>query len=186
MSILLLNEGAGGPAVPLPVQSGLLAMYRMDEGGGQTLLDSSGAARDAILGSTAGADTNDPAWVAAGLSFSTDDYVGCEAYTAMRPNAWTVCVATKLAAGVVNPVLGWHTTSQVPAVFGAAPFNQNRPLIWLANNCFRYFEKNNPVNIQDGVGTFGVYVPRQHSRGHHGLDDDGGRADTGGELDHGH
>lgn len=158
MSILLLQEGAAGPAGPTPVQSGLLAMYLMDEGSGQSLTDASGAGRNATLGSTAGADTNDPAWTASGLSFSTDDYLNCGSDAALRPDAWTVCVATKVTANVVNPAVGWHSTGQLPAVYAAAPFNQNRPLIWLANNCFRYFEKNNPVNIHDGGWHFLVFT----------------------------
>jgi len=35
-------------------------------------------------------------------------------------------------------------------VYGAAPFNSNRPIIWLNNTCFRYFEHNDPVDLQDG------------------------------------
>ena len=148
MSILLLEEEAAGG--PQPVTSGLVAMYLIGEGSGQTLADSSLSGRDATLGSTAGADTNDPIWVAGGLSFSTDDYVDCGADAAFRPDAWTVCIATKLTPDVVNPALGWHTSTQTPAVYSAAPFNQNRPLIWLSTNCFRYFEKNNPVDLHDG------------------------------------
>jgi len=148
MSILLLGtESASGPQ---PVSSGLVALYLMNEGAGQTLADSSPAGRDATLGSSAGADTNDPQWVASGLSFSTDDYVDCGADAALRPDAWTVCIATKLTPNVVNPALGWHTSTQTPAAYCAAPFNQNRPLIWLATNCFRYFEKANPVDLHDG------------------------------------
>ena len=149
MSILLLQEQFG-TAGPQPVTSGLQALFLMDEGSGQTAADSSGAGRDATLGSTAGADTNDPSWVASGLSFSTDDYVDCGAEAALQPDAWTVCVAAKLTPDVVNPVLGWHTSAQTPAVYAAAPFNQNRPLIWLGTNCFRYFEKNDPVDLHDG------------------------------------
>lgn len=152
MSILMLQEQSA--AGPQPIASGLLAMYRIDEGAGQALIDSSPGGRDATLGSTSGADTNDPLWTAEGLSFSTDDYVDCGADAALRPDAWTVLLATKLTPNVVNPALGWHTSSQTPAVFAAAPFNQNRPLIWLATNCFRYFEKNNPVDLHDGQWHF--------------------------------
>ena len=158
MSILLIHRRAPGPAGPQPVSSGLVALYTMGEGAGHQLADSSGAERNATLGSTAGADTNDPAWNAAGLSFSTDDYVDCGADAAMRPDAWTVCVAAKLTPNVVNPVLGWHGTAGSPAVYAAAPFNQNRPLIWLANTCFRYFEKSTPVNLHDGGWHFLVFA----------------------------
>ena len=158
MTILLLQEGVSAPLGPQPVPSGLLAMYHMDEGSGQMVADSSGAGRNGTLGSTAGADTNDPAWTAAGLSFSTDDYVDCGTDAALLPGAWTVSVATKLTPNVVNPMLGWHATGQLPGVFAAAPFNQNRPLIWLANNCFRYFEKSTPVNLHDSEWHFLVFT----------------------------
>jgi hypothetical protein len=159
MSILLLQEGAAAAASgPQPVQSGLLALYQMGEGSGQSLPDSSGAGRDGTLGSTAGADTNDPLWTAAGLSYSTDDYADCGASSALQPAAWTVCVAAKLTPDVVNPMLGWHGASQLPSVYAAAPFNQQRPLIWLATNCFRYFEKSNPVNLHDGGWHFLVFT----------------------------
>ena len=148
MSILLLRQDSASAGLS-PVAGGLQALYLMSEGSGQSLIDTSGAGRDATLGSTGGADTNDPLWVASGLSFTTDDYVDCGSASALQPDAWTICVAAKLTPNVVNPAVGWHTSAQTPAVYAAAPFNQNRPLIWLATNCFRYFEKNDPVDIHD-------------------------------------
>lgn len=70
------------PKLPPPapsgvVPNGLVAEYRFDEGAGQTLRDY-GIKKNNLhgqLGSTAGADTNDPTWTAQGLSFITDDYV---------------------------------------------------------------------------------------------------------------
>jgi hypothetical protein len=50
----------------------LVALYRMDEGSGDDLLDTSGEGNDAQLGSAAGADANDPDWVSEGLDFATD------------------------------------------------------------------------------------------------------------------
>lgn len=147
MSILLLNEEATGPAL---VSTGLQALYRFDEGAGQSLTDTSGQARHGVLGSTAGPDTNDPAWSAEGLTFATDDYVDCGTPAALLPNAWTVCAAVKLTASTAVPILGWGATGQFPAVYAASPFNANRPLIWLGTNCYRYFEKSSPTNLQDG------------------------------------
>ena len=149
MSILLLCQEPEAEGIQ-PVTAGLQALYLMAEGSGQTVADLSGSGRNGTLGSSAGADTNDPLWVASGLSFSTDDYLDCGAAAALRPDAWTVCIATKLTPNIVNPVVGWHTSTQTPAVYSAAPFNQNRPLIWLATNCFRYFAKATPVNLHDG------------------------------------
>jgi len=84
-----------------------------------------------------------------GLSFTIDDFVDCGGATLLRPDAWTVSAVMKLSVDVVSPVLGWHSSAQFPGVFPAAPFNARRPLIWLASNCFRYFEKDNPVDTQD-------------------------------------
>jgi hypothetical protein len=137
--------------------SGLQALYHFADGAGQALADSSGQGRNGELGSTAGADTNDPAWVAAGLSFTTDDYVACGTDAALRPDVWTVCAAVKLTASAVVPIVGWGATAQYPAVYAAAPFNANRPVIWLGNSCYRYFEKSSPTNLQDGGWHFLVF-----------------------------
>ena len=42
------------------MQAGLQVHYSFDEGSGQALVDQSGNGNDGTLGSTAGADTNDP------------------------------------------------------------------------------------------------------------------------------
>ncbi len=57
------------------VRDGLVAWYKFDEGSGQVLTDYSPYGNHGVLGSTSGADTNDPTWTAQGLSFITDDYV---------------------------------------------------------------------------------------------------------------
>lgn len=157
MSILLLHGETLGPPGPAPVSSGLQALYHFTDGAGQALSDSSGQGRNGVLGSSSGADTNDPAWVAAGLSFTTDDYVACGTDAALRPNALTVCAAVKLTASTAVPIVGWGASGQFPAVYAAAPFNANRPLIWLGTNCYRYFEKSSPTNLQDGGWHFLVF-----------------------------
>lgn len=144
MSVLLLSK-RDLPSLP----PGLQALYSFTDASGQTLGDGSGNGRDATLGSTAGADTNDPAWTAEGLSFALDDFVDASAHPELLPDQWTLCVAIKQPSGSVTPIVGWGASS-FPAVYAAAPFNSNRPLIWLANGCFRYFESANPVNVQDG------------------------------------
>ena len=148
---------AGGSKGPQPVRAGLEALYLMDEGSGQTVIDSSGNGVDGLLGSTAGAGTNDPSWTAEGLSFSTDDFVGCSGDAAMRPDAWTVCAAMRITPGVPVPLVGWSDSANFPAVYAAAPFNQNRPLVWLSSNCYRYFENAAPVDVQDGGWHFWAF-----------------------------
>ena len=46
-------------------------------GSGQTVSDSSGNGNDCRLGSTAGSDANDPAWISEGLQFDGGDFVDC-------------------------------------------------------------------------------------------------------------
>jgi hypothetical protein len=54
----LVAEGVA-PAI---VSDGLIAEWRFDQGAGQTLVDASGNGHHGQLGSTAGADVNDPTW----------------------------------------------------------------------------------------------------------------------------
>jgi Concanavalin A-like lectin/glucanases superfamily len=49
-------------AVPAIVQGGLIAEWRFDHGAGQTLTDYGGNGHHGQLGTTAGADVNDPSW----------------------------------------------------------------------------------------------------------------------------
>ena len=151
MSVLLMRRRH----VEGPVDSGLLALYLLDEGAGQLLNDTSSSLQNATLGSTVGPDTNDPSWSATGLTFTVDDFVQSDA-AEMRPDGWTVCTAVRPTPASVAPIVGWGGTS-FPAVYGAAPFNGNRPLIWLASNCFRYFETADPVDVQDGEWHFMVF-----------------------------
>jgi Concanavalin A-like lectin/glucanases superfamily len=51
-------------AAPAIVAAGLIAEWRFDDGAGQTLADTSGNGHHGQLGSTAGADANDPSWAA--------------------------------------------------------------------------------------------------------------------------
>jgi hypothetical protein len=71
VSALALNASAGQGLV----RSGLVAEYRFNEGSGQVLHDYSGNNNHGVLGSTTGADTNDPTWTGKGASFTTDDYI---------------------------------------------------------------------------------------------------------------
>jgi hypothetical protein len=57
------------------VKPGLMTWLRFSEGQGQSTYDMSDNRYIARLGSTDGADSNDPTWAVEGLSFSADDYV---------------------------------------------------------------------------------------------------------------
>jgi glucan-binding YG repeat protein len=82
------------------VRSGLVAEYRFNEGSGQVLHDYSGNNNHGTLGSTTGADTNDPAWTPAGSSYDgVDDYVtGAPSATTIQ----TLMGDGTIAAGMVR------------------------------------------------------------------------------------
>src|SRR5918996_895456 len=63
---------ARGATPPSIIQEGLLAEWRFDDGAGQQITDYSGNGFHAILGPTAGADTNEPVWSATGVDSIVD------------------------------------------------------------------------------------------------------------------
>jgi hypothetical protein len=156
MSILLMQRAQSG--IPI-VQSGLVAYYRFDEASGQTLTDQSGNGHHGTLGSAAGADTNDPSWVAEGLSFAADDYVTTASDTATRPDAWTVCTAAKFTPAVAEqPLVAWGSIASArPGIYLSFLGSPYRPIIYQGASNFRYFKANDPVNLQDDGWHFLVF-----------------------------
>lgn len=156
MSVLLLQRRQGG--IPI-VQPGLVVYYRFDEGSGQVLVDHSGGGQNGTLGSTAGADTNDPSWAGGGLDFTTDDFVSTANNAATRPDAWTVCTAVKFDAAVADqPLVAWGTIGSArPGVYLSFLGSPYRPIIYQGASNFRYFKANDPVNLQDNGWHFLVY-----------------------------
>ena len=82
---------------PRLIRRGLVAEYRFDERGGQTLIDHSGLGNHGTLGSTTGADTNDPTWTGQGASFTTDDYI--VGPTTLKYSSFTVQIAINNEGG---------------------------------------------------------------------------------------
>jgi hypothetical protein len=123
------------------------------------LTDRSGGGHHGTLGSTAGADTNDPSWTAEGLSFTTDDLVATANDAATRPDAWTVCTAVKFDAAVADqPLVAWGTIGSArPGVYLSFLGSPYRPIIYQGASNFRYFKANDPVNLQDAGWHFLVY-----------------------------
>jgi hypothetical protein len=156
MSILLLQQRQSG--IPI-VQAGLVVYYRFDEGAGQTVADHSGNGIGGTLGSTAGADTNDPAWDAEGLSFTTDDYMTTPSNAATRPDAWTVCTAVKFTPAVADqPLAAWGTIASArPGIYLSFLGSPYRTIIYQGASNFRYFKANDPVNLQNNGWHFLVY-----------------------------
>jgi len=82
------------------VRNGLVAEYRYTDGTGQVLTDWSGQGNHCELGSTSGADTNDPTWSAGGA-----DYDGVDDYVTGAPSATTTHTLMgdgTIAAGIVR------------------------------------------------------------------------------------
>jgi hypothetical protein len=95
-----------------------IAHWTFDEGSGQTAADSSGYSRDATLGSTTGADDNDPSWVTCTVGGSAlefdgvDDYIedpDGEAYinglTAFTVSAWIKSDVTGTDRGFIHTMV---------------------------------------------------------------------------------
>jgi hypothetical protein len=82
------------------IKRGLVAEYRFDEKGGQTLIDHSGLGNHGTLGSTTGADTNDPTYTGQGASFTTDDYIA-------GTNIQNLSSYTIIAVTSPSSVSGW-------------------------------------------------------------------------------
>jgi hypothetical protein len=85
----------------------LVALYRIDEATGQVLTDTSGQANDGELGSTSGADADDPAWIAEGLAFDGVDDIATAPFLvdpdASDFTAWAIFRAS--AAGARRVIL---------------------------------------------------------------------------------
>lgn len=100
------------PVAPLNAEAGTIALWHFDEGAGQTTTDASGNARTGILGTSASADSADPAW-------STDSPIGAAPST---PTASATDVATPAASvtptdGATSPAATpTATASSTPAV----------------------------------------------------------------------
>jgi hypothetical protein len=107
----LLAAGAlavGLAAAPATAQAGLLdsvqGWWPMYEGSGQTIHDLSGKGNNGVLGSTAGADDNDPTWIrgllfGSALRFDGNDFVRIPSSNALAPQQLTVSAWIRGTAG---------------------------------------------------------------------------------------
>lgn len=87
---------------PIP---GASALWLCNDGAGQVLTDYSGNGYNGTLGSTAGDDTNDPAWAATGLTFDADDFATAGATVAGTAAAYSAIVVFKRTSGTGNAYL---------------------------------------------------------------------------------
>jgi hypothetical protein len=61
----------GSPETEGIVRLGLVAEYRLDEGGGQVITDYSGKGYHGVLGATTNTELSDPVWTRGGLTFAS-------------------------------------------------------------------------------------------------------------------
>jgi len=135
---------------------GAIAYYRFDEGAGQILHDYSGNGNHGTLGSTAGVDTNDPAWNAQGLVFAGDDHVNCGTGVDASVAGLTVMAVVNSAAD----------TEQAIAAKGVGTG---------ATGTGWYLEKRTGANryaarVYDSTGAFKTcFYPSAHANGTWGM-----------------
>jgi hypothetical protein len=84
-SIAVLAVAAPASAAPT-----LVGYWPLVEGSGQVAHDLSGNRNNGQLGSTAGVDANDPAWIRGGLRFSGNQWVSIPSSAALQPSTITV------------------------------------------------------------------------------------------------
>ena len=161
---------------PLAVTLGLLAApagasaydvgkvrgwWPLNEGRGQTAYDWSGHRNHGMLGSTPGADTNDPKWIkgifwGTGLSFGGDDFIQIRDSNALEPATFTISLWTRApqSPGQFKYLLAKGSNACVAASWG----------LWTASNGgleFYVFDGNNFVRSNSVVN--GIWDGKWHN-----------------------
>jgi hypothetical protein len=170
------RRGVRGGASLSIVQGGLVAEWRFDDGAGQALTDYKGG-HHGQLGSTAGADANDPTWDTGGLSFAgshgggANDFVLTSAWSFPSPD-FHVDIVGKFT-GSASPgvdfifVAGRNT--------GTGSDDNTSPLTVFRDgtNAGLFFRMGNGVINTDNVGTGAVGVCFDGGWHHIAIDYDG-------------
>ena len=161
-SRLLLLFG-GGPSI---VTDGLLVEYRFDDGSGQILTDYRNG-YDLQLGSTDGADTNDPSWVSTGQSFTTDDYNKHTATpVALKPAAWTVMGLFSKTGTTATALMAWDDNVTNPCFYATLTGANQKPIFYMGANNHRYAT---PASALDD-GTWWVITGTMPGSGQNDID----------------
>jgi Concanavalin A-like lectin/glucanases superfamily len=99
--------------------------WPMNEGKGQTVYDWSGYRNHGTLGSTPGADANDPTWIkgifwGSALNFSGDDFVSIPSSSSLAPTKFTVSLWTRApqSPGQFKYLLAKGSNACVSASYG--------------------------------------------------------------------
>jgi hypothetical protein len=94
-TVVSLGLAAAPAGATTPDIGKIRGWWPMNEGRGQTIYDWSGQGNHGTLGSTPGADANDPSWIkgifwGSALNFSGDDFVTIPSDGSLAPNQFTV------------------------------------------------------------------------------------------------
>ena len=106
-------------------------LWPLNEGKGQTVRDWSGYGNHGILGSTTGADLNDPSWIkgiwfGSGLNFGGDDFIQIPTDKSMEPKKFTLSLWTRApqSPGPFSYLVAKGSTQCISASYG----------LWTASN----------------------------------------------------
>jgi hypothetical protein len=111
-AVLAATLTLASPAVASAASFPLMGWWPMNEGSGQVVRDWSGYGDHGTLGSTAGADSNDPSWIrgvlfGSALRFDGDDFVSIPDSSALKPARLTVAAWVRASGspGILQYVL---------------------------------------------------------------------------------
>ncbi|MFA5013300.1 MAG: LamG-like jellyroll fold domain-containing protein [Candidatus Paceibacterota bacterium] len=137
------------------LMANIVSEWRLDEGTGDTTKDSWGSMSDSRLGSAVGVDANDPTWITTEcvynscLSFDGADYVNCGHVIdngEVSVGLWFK--STNTAQQTLFSFIGEGTRGLF-----SLNFDVNRPIIYLANANYKYFNAS-AANYIDGKWHF--------------------------------
>ena len=135
--LIRVGEDRGGI-----VRAGLVAWYKFNEGQGQRLVDWSGYGNHGTLGSSDGADTNDPAWTNRGLVFGADDY-------AVTPLLFSPLIASGITTYSIVAVVNNTAGAISKIVYGERSSSTTNPValqFYFVNNAPAFYVRDDALN----------------------------------------
>jgi len=156
MGIVAVPAGATTPEI-----GKIRGWWPMNEGRGQIIYDWSGQGNHGTLGSTPGADANDPSWIkgifyGSALNFGGDDFVTIPNDTSLQPTKFTVSLWTRApqSPGQFAYLLAKGSNACVSASWG----------LWTASNGgleFYVYDGNNFIRSNSIVN--GIWDGKWHN-----------------------
>jgi hypothetical protein len=135
--------------------------WPLNEGRGQTVYDWSGYRNHGMLGSTPGADANDPTWIkgifwGSALNFSGDDFVQIPSSSSLQPQQFTVSLWTRApqSPGPFKYLLAKGSNACVSASYG----------LWTASNGgIEFYIWNGHDLVRSNSAVNGIWDGRWHN-----------------------